>query len=61
MEESFRFLLVSYALTPTLSQRERAYQILGALDVAPQPGSVDESQLAASDFFETGVYVSHAT
>ena len=31
MEESFLFLLLSYALTPTLSQRERAitYKILG--------------------------------
>jgi len=25
MEESFLFLLLSYALTPTLSQRERAF------------------------------------
>jgi len=32
-----------------------------AMYMEQQPGPVDESQVAASDFFERSVYVSHAT
>jgi len=37
MEESFLFLLLSYALTPTLSQREREFtcKILAVLTKTP--------------------------
>jgi len=38
MEEGFLFLLLSYALTPALSQRERELpEILGATEIPCNP------------------------